>query len=259
MSGRSRTVALIILTFLTAAALFGPALAPHSPFDIHPERRLSPPTVEFLLGTDHLGRCLLSRLLWGARLSLGTTLAATAAVIVLGAAIGLTSGYFGGKTDLVLMSGTDVVLAFPSLLLALAVAAALGPGLLSITVAVIAVWWAPYARVIRGMTLSIRQRPFVEAAKVAGASHLRIIAMHILPGLMPSIMVLFAMEMGSLMLALSGLNFLGLGVEPSVPEWGAMIFEGRLTFERSPGGVLYPGLLITLAVVALNLLADSKR
>ncbi|WP_256972685.1 nickel transporter permease [Saccharibacillus sp. O23] len=236
-----------------------PLLAPSDPLEIHMAHRLAAPSVEYPLGTDHLGRCVLSRLIYGTRLSLFYSLTVLAVVLAISIPIGLLAGYVGGRTDRIIMRIIDVLLAFPSLILALAVAAVLGPGELHLLLAFAAVWWTGYARVIRGMVLQLKEKDYVMAARASGSSHLRIAFDHVLRGAVRPILVLASLEVGTIMLALAGLSFLGLGAQPPAPEWGVMLSDSRAYIQTAPRLMLYPGLAIAGCVLGFNLLAEGLR
>lgn len=252
-------VGLALLSVLALAALVGPELAPHDPTEVDPVQRFEPVSAEHPLGTDHVGRDLLSRMLHAARLSLGSTVAAAGAAAVLGVAFGIAAGYLGGAVDGVIGRTIDVLLAFPSLLLALVVIGALGPGLRNVLIAVVVAWWASYARIVRGVTLAERERAYVEAARAVGASRWRIAQRHLLPNIVAPIVVLTTLDMGSMMLAIAALSFLGFGVDPAVPEWGAMLSEAQDYLRTSPAMMIYPGIAISLTVLGFNLLGDGLR
>ena len=256
---RSTRVGLAIVALLALIALLAPWLAPHDPAMIDPAHGFAAPSAAHWLGTDNLGRDLLSRLVWGARWSLGLVLVATVLIMSLGIAVGVTAGYIGGIVDDVLMRLVDAVLSVPSLLLGLAVVGTLGPGLASLMVGLASIWWVSYARVVRGLVLALRERGFVDAARALGATDRRIVARHILPGILPAVTVLASLEMGELILAISALSFLGLGAQPPTPEWGAMLNDGRTFFFTAPQLMLYPGLVISAAVLGFNLLGDGLR
>ncbi len=256
---RAALAGLVIILLLVALALAAPLVAPHDPAAQHPYERLASPNLTFPLGTDNLGRCLLSRLLYGARLSLASAGAASLFVLVIGVSVGAVAGYAGGWIDIAIMRVVDLLLAFPLLILALAITGFIGVGMGSVLVGVVSVWWASYARIVRGLVLSLRARPFVEAARAAGATPARIIIHHVLPNVLPPVIVLATLEIGSLLLVISGLNFLGLGVQPPTPEWGAMLNDGRPFLRSAPQLMLYPGLAISLAVLGFNLLGDGLR
>jgi peptide/nickel transport system permease protein len=246
----------VVFAFIAVAA---PLLAPNDPTLPHPGQSLAGPSRQFPLGTDNLGRCVLSRLIYGSRLSLGTAAVATALIMSIGVTLGIVSGYYGGFVDSVLMRIVDLLLAFPSLVVALAIAGILGPGMVNAMVGLVSVWWVGYARVVRGVALSVRERPYIEAARTVGATNGRILRHHMLPNVVPPVIVLATLEMGQLILAIAGLNFLGLGAQPPTPEWGAMLNEGRPFLQTSPQLMIYPGLAISLVVLGFNLLGDGLR
>ena len=234
-------------------------LAPHDPTAVDLERRLLTPDSDFPLGADHLGRDELSRLLYGARTTLGTASVVLMVVMTIAISVGTLSGYYGGRLDTLLMGLVDLLLAFPGLILAVAIAGTLGPSLINVMIAMAAVWWAGYARLIRGMVLSLRQREFVEAARAVGASDMRIMIVHISRNILGPIVVLATLDMGWIILGISGLNFLGLGAQPPTPEWGAMLNDGRPFLQSAPQMMLYPGTAIFLVVLGFNLLGDGLR
>jgi len=176
-----------------------------------------------------------------------------------GVAVGVAAGYVGGVVDDVLMRLVDTILSVPSLLLGLAIVGTLGPGIESLMIGLASIWWVSYARVVRGLVIALRERGFVDAARALGATDGRIVVRHILPGILPAIAVLASLEMGELVLAISGLSFLGLGAQPPTPEWGAMLNDGRSFFFTAPQLMLYPGLVISVAVLGFNLLGDGLR
>lgn len=250
--------AAIVLLVLGAGA-FAPLLAPNDPLAVEMGARLDDPSWRYPLGTDHLGRCVLSRLLYGTRLSLFHALIVLAAVFAVSIPVGLLAGYAGGRTDRFIMRIIDVLLAFPSLILSLAVAAMLGPGALHLLLAFAAVWWAGYARIIRGLVLQLKQRDYITAARAAGSSQGRIVFDHILRNAARPIGVLASMELGTILLSLAGLSFLGLGAQPPTPEWGIMLSDSRPYMQTVPELMLYPGLAIALSVLGFNLLAEGLR
>ncbi len=256
---RTAMIGLVIVGFLVLSAAAAPLIAPHDPAAVFPAQKLAMPSFEFPLGTDNLGRCLLSRLLFGARVSLVTAGTASVLIMIIGVAVGAIAGYVGGWIDFALMRIVDLLLAFPLLVLALAVTGILGIGLMSVLIGVVSVWWASYARVVRALTISIKQKQFIEAARATGVRPSRIITRHIIPNVISSIVVLSTIEMGRLLLVISGISFLGLGVQPPTPEWGAMLNDGRAFLRSAPQLMIYPGLAITLAVLGFNLLGDSLR
>jgi peptide/nickel transport system permease protein len=256
---RSALIGLGILLLVTIVAVFAPLIAPYDPTALDPTANLASPSADHWLGTDNLGRDLFSRLVFGARWTLGAAGLAAAGIVLLGVTIGIVAGYFGGLVDDLLMRLVDVLLAFPSIILALAIVGMLGPSLPNVLIGMVAVWWVDYARIVRGMTLKVVQNDYVLSAHCCGCGNGRMILRHILPNVIPSVIVLATLELGSLMLAISGLSFLGLGAQPPTPEWGTMLSDGRLFFLNEPQLMMYPGIAITLVVLGCNLLGDGLR
>lgn len=248
----------IVVLFATAA-LAAPVLAPHPPLTQYLEERLAPPSARFPLGLDQLGRDILSRQLYGARLSLMVGLVVVGLAGILGTAVGVTAAYAGGRTDHALMRITDVFFAFPSLILAMAIAAALGPSLTNAMIAIAMVTWPVYARLSRAQTLVLNRQEFLEAARAMGASDLRIIARHILPNTVATLIVQASFNMGEAILISAGLSFIGFGAQPPTPEWGVMVSEGRDYITTQWWVPTFPGLAILLAVSGFNLLGDGLR
>ncbi len=256
---RSALLGLAILTLVTIAALGAELIAPYDPTELDPTANLAPPSSEHWLGTDNLGRDLFSRLIYGARWTLGAAGIAAAGIVLLGVTIGILAGYFGGLVDDLLMRLVDVLLAFPSIILALAIVGMLGPSLRNVLIGMVAVWWVAYARIVRGLTLKVVQNDYVLSAHCCGCGHARMVVRHILPNVIPSVIVLATLELGALMLAISGLSFLGLGAQPPTPEWGTMLSDGRIFFLNAPQLMMYPGIAITVVVLGCNLLGDGLR
>ena len=251
-------IGLALVTVFLLMAAFGPRVAPQDPREVTVDR-LQGPSLHHLLGTDGLGRDLFSRLLVGARLTLGTALLAAVLVTLIGLVVGTVSGYAGGFVDGALMRVVDIVLAIPGLVLALAVAGLFKPSLVAVMLGLVTIWWAGYARVVRSLVLTVRSRLFVEAARATGASRRRILVRHILPSVVSPVVVLATLDVGQLILVISGLTFLGLGAPPPTPEWGAMLNDGRVYFLSDPHVVIIPGLAISLSVLGFNLLGDGIR
>lgn len=256
---RAAVSGLALLAVVGGASLAAPLLAAHDPLATDPLHALEGPSAAHLLGTDNLGRDILSRLLFGSRLSLGTAVLAAFLVGFVGLSVGLLAGLRGGWVDEVCMRLVDGLLAFPSLVLVLAVAGTLGGGLVSVLLGFAALAWAPYARLVRGLALQLRDQPFVEAARAIGASPLRIATRHVLPSVTGPVGILLSIEMGTFVLAVSGLSFLGVGAHPPDPEWGAMLNDGRRFLLSAPGLVLWPAAAITVVVVGFNLVAEGLR
>lgn len=259
VADRTALAGLVIVTVVLVGALAAPALAPHDPDVQDVLHRLQPPSAKHLLGTDQLGRDELSRILHGARVSVFTALAVGLAILLVGLVVGMLSGLAGGLVDGLIMRLVDVLLAFPSLLLALAVVGTLGPGLLHLALAMTAVWWVDYARLVRGLVLAVKERPFVEATRAQGAGGLRIAARHVLPNIASPVIVLATLRTARLLLALAALSFLGLGVGPPTAEWGSMLNDGKDFLADAPQLMLWPGLAITITALGLNLLGDGLR
>lgn len=259
MKSGPRALALIggaMVASLLVVALLAPVLAPHDP-----TRAVAPtygdpgaPSFAFPLGTDELGRDVLSRIIYGARISLTVGVAAMVMTMTIGVAIGLGSGFFGGAVDFALMRFTDVMLSLPALLLAMALVAVLRPSLVTILLVIGLVSWTQIARVVRAETLSMKQRDFVLAARSLGASPSRLMARHVLPNLLPIIIVMAALSTSGTLLLDAGLSFLGLGVPPPTPSWGRMIEEAQVYFRTAPWLAAFPGLAIFYAVLGFNLL-----
>ena len=252
-------VALTIIGLLAVSALFASFIAPYDPLAQALGQRLEPPLAAHLFGTDQLGRDIASRLLYGARISLVIGVVVVASAGIFGTAIGLLAGYVAGFADEALMRFTEVFLAFPPLILAMAIAGALGPSLTNAIIAIAAVTWAIYARLARGQILSLRQREFVEAARAIGVRPARIILRHLLPNAIAPLMIQASFDMGAAIIAAAGLSFIGFGAQPPTPEWGVMISEGRNFISTEPWLSLFPGLAILFAVGSFNLLGDGLR
>lgn len=256
---RAAMAGLLLILIIGLAALLAPWLAPYPADEQHLDFIRSAPNWQFLLGTDSLGRDLLSRLLYGARLALLVGLVVVAIEVVVGVPLGMVAGYFRGRLDVAISTLTDMVWAFPPLVLALGVMAAVGPGLFNAVVAIALVSWVPFTRVTRAKVLTLRQRDFVQASIAIGSSHSRILWRHILPNLAMTNLVLVTLTLPGALLTASALSFLGFGVQPPAPEWGAMLNEGRPYLQDAPWIATFPGLSILLTVVGFNLLGDGLR
>ena len=245
--------------FLVSTLLLAPWLPLDDATDINLPDRLLAPSSGHLLGTDHLGRDTLSRIVHGARMTLVAAALTLALSMTIALTVGILSGYHGGWLDTALMGVVDLLLAFPSLILAIAVAGALGPGLFNVLLAAGAVWWLGHARIIRGVTLGARQSEYVTAARAAGAGNIRIILRHIAPNILGPVIVIASLDLGWIILGIAGLNFLGLGAQPPTPEWGAMLNDARPHLQTAPRLLLLPGTAIFVAVLGFNLLGDGLR
>jgi peptide/nickel transport system permease protein len=249
----------LMLAVVIFAAVFAQLLSPFDPLEMNPPHLLEPPGASHWLGTDEFGRDILSRVIWGARISLYVGGIAVTIAVLAGVSLGLVSGYYGGLLDDVIARVLDVVFAFPSILLALGIVGALGPGLTNTMIAIGIVYTPVYARLTRGTTLSIRQREFVAAATLSGANDLRILRSHILPNVAAPLIVQTSLSLSLAILAEASLSFLGLGTQPPDPSWGTMVNTGQRLIELSPWPVVFPGLAIIVAVLGFNLLGDGIR
>ena len=247
-----------VLLLLVLSALFGPLFL-GSPLEQDLGIRLQAPSAAHLLGTDQLGRDVLSRVLHGGRISLGLGVGVMLASLVSGSLIGLLAGLLGGWWDEAIMRVTDIFLAFPSLILAMAISAALGPSLTNVMIAVALVSWPAYARLIRAQVLALREREFVEAARALGSSESRIALRHLLPNTLAPLLVQGSFDVGSAILTAAGLGFIGFGAQPPTPEWGAMVSETRNYISQAPWASSAPAIAILLTVLAFNLIGDGLR
>jgi peptide/nickel transport system permease protein len=250
---------LALMLIFALAALFAPILPLPSPIEQSLAERLRPPSPAHPLGTDQLGRDILSRLIYGARISLTVGVAVVISAGVVGSLIGLVAGYRGGWFDEILMRVTDVFFAFPPLILAMAIAGALGPSLNNAMIAVAVVVWPIYARLVRAQVLSLRELEYIQAAHSIGAPTWRILTRHLLPNAMSPILVQASFDMGTAILAAAGLSFIGFGAQPPTPEWGVMISEGRQFISTQSWLSAFPGIAILLTVAAFNLVGDGLR
>jgi peptide/nickel transport system permease protein len=251
--------AIAYLILLVAAALAAPLLTPYDPLQMSTNEQFLPPSARHLLGTDLFGRDVAARILYGGRISLGIGLVAVLFAALPGTALGLIAGYYGRWPDRLISWLVDVMLSFPSILLALTIVAALGPGIANVVVAVGIAGIPTYTRLVRGQVLSARRQPYVRAAVTVGARDLRILLRHILPNVFGPIVVLATLDVGWAILNASALSFLGLGAQPPMAEWGAMLNEGRGYLRNAPWVTFAPGLAIALAVLAVNLVGDYLR
>jgi peptide/nickel transport system permease protein len=252
-------VGLVLVCLAGFMAVAAPQIAPQDPLAMAPAIRLAPPSAAHWFGTDDGGRDILSRIIYGTRSSLVTALGILALASIIGTAVGLLAGSVGGWVDEILMRITDMFLAFPALVLAMGLAATLGPSLLNAMLATALVWWPWYARLVRGQALHLKHEAFVEAARIAGASGLRIAIHHILRNCLTPIIVQMSLDVGYAILTLSSLSFIGLGAQPPTPEWGSMVSVGRDYFLDQWWMVTFPGLAIFLSVMAFNLLGDGLQ
>ncbi len=256
---RTAMMGLIIVGLFLLAGLFAPLLAPNNPLEHSLQDMLAKPSVDYPLGRDELGRCILSRIIYGARISLVIGLMVVSIGIFIGVPLGVISAYYGGKTDFIIQRFIDTLLTFPGILLALILIAMLGVGLQNVMIAVGISTIPIYARLSRSSVLAIKNRQYIEAAKSIGASDSRIILQHLVPNSLSPIIVQSSLHMATAILWAAGLGFLGLGVSPPTPEWGAMLNGGRLYMRVAYHVATFPGMMIFVTVLGFNLLGDGLR
>lgn len=250
---------LLIILMLTMTAIFASYIAPYEPNEINPPHRLLPPSREHLCGTDTAGRDVFSRIVYGSRISIQIGVTVVSLAVIFGSLVGLFSGYIGGKVDEIIMRLTDIFFSIPYLILAMAIAAALGPNLVNAMFSLAIVWWPIYARLTRGQALVIRESAYIEAARGLGASNLRIIFRHVLPNSFSPIIVQASLDFGNAIMYAAALSFIGLGAQPPTPEWGAMISMGKNYLRDSWWYPTFPGLAIFITVLGFNLIGDGIR
>ena len=249
----------VLVALVVLAGVFAPLLTPYQPDQIRMEEALEPPSASHVLGTDVFGRDVATRLLYGARFSLQVSVLSRLIAIAIGTFLGLLAGYFGGRLDTMVMRLADVTLAYPGLLLLIAVVAAVGPSMAALFIALGVVGWAGVARLVRAQVLSLKEREFVVAVRSLGMSHARIIGRHLLPNVLTQLIVIFSMGLGAAIMAESSMSFLGLGAQPPTASWGNMISGGLDYLRVAPWLSLSPGIVITLTVLGFNLLGDALR
>lgn len=259
LSNPTTGIGIVLCVLVVIGAVFAPYLSPHDPIDQNIIDRLAPPGGDFPLGTDAYGRDVLSRILWGARVSLIVSLSAIAAAIMIGGTIGMISGYIGGRFDLITMQVMDVLLSFPSLILGLIVVALLGPELANLVVAIALTAIAPFARIARAPVLALKERAFVEAGRALGFSHIRVLFVHILPNILSEVLVMGSLWMATAVRTEASLSFIGLGVKPPTPTWGGMMRDGFENILDAPWLSIWPGLAILVLVLGLNMIGDGLR
>lgn len=251
------SASIIIAVFLTS--LFSPVIIPYDPNAIDLDQIKQPPSIQHPLGTDNKGRDILARILYGGKISIGISVLSVLISMTLGLAIGLLAGYFGGKTDTFFMSSVDLVLAFPALLLAIGVSVLFPPGIFTVMIALSAVGWASFARLIRGHVLSLRESAFIEAARAIGCNNARILFIHLLPQCIPLAFTMAGLKLGGFILAEAALSFLGLGAQPPDATWGSMISTNRVFIHSAPWMVFSPGIMIAVTALCFNLFGDALR
>ena len=255
---KKRTIAgaVIILCFVFTA-LFAPVLAPHDPLLVDIVNKLQGPSPAYPFGTDQLGRCILSRLIWGSRYSLFYSSLVLVITVTVGVPVGMLSGYMGGKVDSLLMRIIDIFMALPSFIVALAIAGTLGASGRNLVLAMSLVYWADYARLSRTLTLQIKEQNYMMALKASGCSGVSIVFRHVLKNIAPSVVALATMDIGTIILSIAGFSFIGLGVQAPAPEWGIMLSDSKQFIQTCPRLMFFPGLTIVLIVLAFNLLGEG--
>ncbi len=253
------SIGVLLCVIVVAGAVFAPWLAPYDPNDQNIVDRMQPPSAAYWLGTDSYGRDVLSRILFGARVSLVVAVASISSALVIGGTIGLVSGYVGGRIDLFVMQVMDVLLSFPSLILGLIVVALLGPELVNLVFAIALTAIAPFARIARAPVLSLKEQTFVEAGRALGFSHTRILFVHVLPNIMSEVLVMGSLWMATAVRTEASLSFIGLGVKPPAATWGSMMREGFENILDAPWLAFWPGIAILILVLGLNMVGDGLR
>jgi peptide/nickel transport system permease protein len=256
---RAAIVGGIVVLLFVFIALLAPLISPYPPDEGELSKRLQPPSQEHLLGTDPLGRDLLSRVIYGARISLQIQVIAVSIALVIGTLLGMIGGYYGGKLDHLIMRFMDILLAFPGIFLAISIIAVLGPGLVNLMLAAGIYSIPQFARIVRGSVLSLKEKEFVEAARAVGESDFNILFRYLLPNSMAPVIIQTTLRMATVLLTASGLSFLGLGVQPPTAEWGAMLSNARAYLITAPHVATVPGLAIMLVVMGFNLFGDGLR
>src|SRR6056297_230898 len=254
--GRTGLIFLCILLFI---ALFAPLIAPYDPLDDNLLNRYKAPSKEHWMGTDGMGRDILSRIIYGSRISLRVGLLSISIALVVGSLLGLLAGFYGGIIDMIIMRAMDILLAFPSILLAIAIVTILGPQLKNAILAIGIINIPRFARVIRSSVISIRESEYIDAARALGANDIRIIIFHLLPNALAPLIVQSTLSIANAILEAAALSFLGLGAQPPQPEWGAMLSDARAALQRAPWAATFPGLAIIFGVFGFNLLGDGLR
>ncbi len=251
--------ATLVLGLMILASLAAPLLTPYDPNEINLDSLKTSPSAEHPFGTDQKGRDVLARVLHGGRISVGVAITAAVLSMSIGLMVGLFSGYCGGRLDTALMALVDLVLSFPSLLLAIGISIILPQGIYTVMIAIAAVGWAAFARLIRGHVLALREEPFVEAAKALGCSPARIVFVHLLPQCIPLSLVMMGLKIGGFIITEASLSFLGLGAQPPTASWGSMVSAGRSYIVAAPWMVLFPGLAIAVTALSFNILGDALQ
>ncbi len=260
LRNRGATIGAVLVLLVVLVALLAPMLAPYSPIEMHPKDRLRPPSAQYWMGTDHYGRDIFSRIVYGSRISLQVGILANLFSVILGMVIGLTAGYYGGAFDGIVMRFMDMIFAFPGTLLAISIIGLIGKRSLTWVMIAIAIVWIPmYARLIRGSVLSARELPYIEAARLIGVRDVRIMWRHILPNVVAPVLVVLTLCIGVAIRNTAALSFLGMGAQPPTPEWGLMLYETKQFMRMAPWVTIFPGMAILITVIGFNLIGDGLR
>ncbi len=252
-------IGIALMSMILLLTFIGPLIVPNDPLTVVMSERLQSPSWQYPLGTDHMGRCIFSRLMAGAQITLGVSFLVILTVIIIGIPLGLVSGYVGGRLDAILMRFVDGLAALPEFIWVIAVSGFLGPSLTNMIFSIVMIKWIGYARMVRGIVLSEREKEYVLAATVAGTGTWKILSRHLLPQVISPVVILAALDIGKIILIISSLSYLGLGAQPPTPEWGAMLNDGRPYFQTIPELMIYPGVAIMLVVISCNLIGDGLR
>lgn len=252
-------VGMLIVLGIFFLTIFASKIAPHDPLEVNILEKFSESSEIYWLGTDNLGRCVASRIIYGTRYSLVYSVFILVITISLGIIIGVVSAYIGGGFDAFVMRITDILLSFPSYMVTLAVVGILGTGIRNVAIAMSLFWWTSYARLFRGMALDIKEKDFIQVAKAAGCSHIQIIFRHILGNMFTQIIIVSTLEIGSIVLTLAGFSFIGLGIQPPLPEWGIMLSDSKEFIQTYPRLMYYPGIAIMITVIGFNLLGEGLK
>lgn len=250
---------LVIIVLVIGTTVFGPMIAPNHPSELHMEDKFSPPNATYPLGTDQMGRCICSRLIYGARYSIGIAIPIMLLLISIGTVLGMIGGYFGGIFDRVLNVVSNIFMAFPPLVVVLALVGMYGQGISNLMIAIVLSMWVWFAKVVRSCVLIEKNKDYIISAKIAGANKAQILFSHILPNIITTLLVYFSTNVASVILMISGYSFLGLGFEKGVPEWGAMLNDAKLYIYSQPSLVIYPGLCIILTAIGFNMFGEAIR
>lgn len=249
----------VIVLLIILFCLIAPFFAPNDPLQTNLKHVLEPPSDQFPLGTDQVGRCIYSRLLFGARISLGLTFLLLGLVAGIGFIVGMIAGMKGKWLDTILMRSADMILSFPEIIFVIAIVSVLGPGVFNMIIALSVIWWTKYARLTRTLVLRVKDSEFMYAGMMAGASKMKLTTHYILPNILSPLVVQFVLDIGGMLLTIASLSFLGLGVQAPTPEWGNMLSEGRAYMQTAPWLLLYPGIAIFIIVAIFNILGDLVR